>query len=257
MCLRLASIGVALFSLCASSAHATPKTYAFDWGVALITATRTSDDSVVFSTFVDLDGSFVTIDSWLDDFSITTTGSSTIAAEQLWGGYDSFVIESAYFWPSSSYDILTVSVTGSGTIKYYALGVSVSVYYTAFNSEGPPPPIINNTRFVVAPQSTRFNAEVDSDSSTLTLWGLVSTRVYGATFGEPDDLVLETDFVFTGTAVPEPAALLQQSTGLLILMGLAARHRRRHREGKTASVSIGWDQSVRGRLGSHRFTRAQ
>ena len=203
-------------------AQAAPITYFFSSGSAQVTANRTGDGSLVVDTTIALDGIFVQFDTTggiLVDFAITSPMSGAIPMLQLYGGNDTFVIESASIVPGGGYSSI-FSSGGPTFFNFLAGPVDVNGVYSAFNSGGPPPLPVSNVP-VPFVGSSFLNGTIDTNTMTLSLVGVTLANIPGAAFGEPDDLTVKADLMWVGT-VPEP------STGLLLgmgLIGLAVRTR--------------------------------
>ena len=122
------------FLAISTPALAAPIVYFFDSGSAAVTATRTSDLSLVVDTTIGLDGVFVTFDAVLGeltDFSITAPLSGAIPMLQTWGGFDTFVVESASIVPGGTYSSIFVSMLSPTTFSFLVGPVDVAGVYGA------------------------------------------------------------------------------------------------------------------------------
>jgi hypothetical protein len=203
----------------ASPAIAASINYSFTSGSATVTANRTSDQSVVVApTVVPLDGVFVEFDAaglMLVDFAITAPMTGSISMVQAWGGFDTFVIESASITPGGGYSSLFVSMIGPTTYSFLAGPVDVNGVYSAFNSGGPPPLPVSNVP-VPFVGSSFLNGTIDTDTMVLELLGITLASIPGAAFGETDDLDVKADITWSG-AVPEPGTAMMLGMGLMLL----------------------------------------
>jgi hypothetical protein len=207
----------AVVALVATSAAATPVAYLFDSGDAHISMTRTGDNSLVAEFDLDLTGTFLEFDTTggtLEDLEITVGTSAPITLLQVWGGFDTFVIESASITPGIGYSSIFSSMTGPSSYAFLVGPLDIAGVYSASLSTGPPPSPVTN---IPLPFTTRpfLNGTIDTDLVTLELLGLTLSELDGASFGETDDLVVKADLTWVGeVSVPEP------STGALVLAGL-------------------------------------
>jgi len=200
--------------LSAGTAVATPVTFYFSSGTAHITATAGA--TIVVDDTIGLDGVFVTFDPDVPevvDFAITAPQSDPIMMLSTYGGFDTFVVESASIVPGGSFANFSVSPTGPNTWSFLIGPVDVAGVYSAWNSLGPPPdPVMN----LDAPfTGTSFlNGSIDTDLMTFELLGVTLADLLGSNFGETQDLIMKADITWTG-AIPEPG------TGALLATGLA------------------------------------
>jgi len=213
--------------LAASAAVATPTTFYFGSGTAKITATAGA--TTVVDDTIALDGVFVTFDPDVPevvDFSITAPQSAPITMVNPYGGFDTFVVESASIVPGGSFSNFSVTSTGPNTWAFLIGPVDVAGVYSAWNSGGPPPdPVMN----LAAPftGTSYLNGSIDTDLMTFELLGVTLADLLGSNFGESEDLIMKADITWTGT-VPEPGTAALLATGLT---GLAAFRRRIARHG--------------------------
>ena len=206
----------------ASSSAAVPINYFFDTGSAHVTATRTSDNSLVVDTTLSLDGLFVTFDPasiTLDDFEITAPISAAISMLQLWGDFDTFVVESASITPGGGY----TSLSGGGsspTFNFLVGPIDVAgIYGASYTGNLPPPPVIPApVSNVPVPfvGSSFMNGTINTDTLVLELLGITLAHVPGVTFGETDDLIIKADITWSGT-VPEPSTVALVGFGLILM----------------------------------------
>jgi len=207
-------------------AIAAPIQYFFDSGSAKVTATRTSDASSVVDTTISLDGVFVTFDAALGeliDFSITAPLSGAIPMLQSYGGFDTFVVESASIVPGGTYSSIFTSMIGPATYSFLVGPVDVAGVYGAFNSGGPPPFPVSGVPVPFAGLSF-LNGTINTDTLVLELLGITLAEIPGASFGEADDLIVKADITWTGL-VPEPSTALLMGLGLV---SLSVRRNGRH-----------------------------
>jgi hypothetical protein len=212
------AVAIATAVCLAGNAWASPVTFFFDSGSAHVTATRSSDNSIVVSETVALDGVFVEFDAAvpeLVDFDISAAMTGAISMLQPWGGFDTFVIESASITPGVAYSSIFVSMIGPTQYSFLVGPVDVDGVYSAFNSGGPPPlPVMNvPVPFVGA---SFLNGTIDTDSMVLELLGITLAEIPGAAFGETDNLLIKADITWTG-AVPEPGTSILVGLGLFLL----------------------------------------
>lgn len=211
-------------SLLAAPAFATPTTFNFTSGEVTLTATRDPGGGVVLAaTTVPLDGVFVTFDAMtidLTDLLITIPTTGTINLSSPYGDYDQFVIESADISPGTGFATLLGQDNGGGNYSFLAGPLDINGVYSATDTDNIAPPIMN----VSAPftDESLISASINVNTGTLTMSGITLATLPGEAFGEPDDLSIKADIVFTGV-VPEPG------TGLMLGLGLAALAAKRRR----------------------------
>jgi hypothetical protein len=133
---------VCLFAilLTASPAFATPTTFFFSSGSAKLTATAGALD--VVDETIALDGVFVTFDPDVPevvDFNITAPQSDPILMLNAYGGFNTFVVESASVVPGVSFSNFSVTSTGPNTWSFLIGPVDVAGVYSAWHSDGAPP----------------------------------------------------------------------------------------------------------------------
>jgi len=204
------------FLAISTPAIAAPITYFFDTGSAHVTANRTSDTSLVADTTIGLDGVFVTFDTALGeliDFSITAPLSAAIPMVQAWGGFDTFVVESASIVPGGTYSSIFSSMIGPTNYSFLAGPVDVAGVYGAFNAGGPPPAPVSGVPVPFA-GSSFLNGTIDTDTLVLELLGITLAAIPGASFGESDDLLVKADIMWTGV-IPEPSTVVLMGLGLI------------------------------------------
>jgi hypothetical protein len=197
-----------------SAANAAPITFQFSSGSAQVTATAGATQIV--DTNIALDGVFVTFDPAvpeLVDFSITTGQSAPISMLAPYGGFDTFVIESASIDPAPGFSNFSITQQSPTSWTFLVGLVDVAGIYSAYSSGGSPPPPVSNLPAPFTGPSF-INGSIDTNLMTFELNGLTLTELPGAAFGEPDDLIVKADLTWTGV-VPEPG------TGLLLGLGLA------------------------------------
>ena len=245
-------LGVAA-TLGTATAEAAPVVYPFVSGSAHLTWTRSSDSSLVMDTTLALDGAFFTFDpisGEVVDFSITLPMSGAIALLQPWGGFDTYVIESASIVPGPTYSSIFSTMTGPTEHSFLIGPVDLAMTYSAFNSGGPPPAPVNNVPmpFVGASSLTgRFDTAlvglelqgVEASSALACLPGLacgdpVLATIPGAAFGEIDNLFVQAEISWGASLppvpgpnpIPEPSAAIVFAVGLLIVAPRVRRSRR-------------------------------
>jgi hypothetical protein len=215
--------------LIAGPAFATPTTYTFTGGYVEISAVRVGSGAVILSTTqIPMSGSFVDFDDGggnpanieLSDLLITIPTTSPISLDIPYGGYDTFVIESADLSPAAGYSTLFVQDLGGGFYTFAAGPLDINGIYAASDSNNVNPALMNIV--VPIPDNSLLQGVImDTNTGTLTLSGLtLATLPAGAFIGETEDLQFKADITFYG--VPEPG------TGLLLglgLIGLASSRR--------------------------------
>jgi hypothetical protein len=211
----MGKLGVCLlFALTAASpAAATPVTFLFSSGSAKVTATAGA--TTIVDTTIALDGVFVTFDPAvpeLVDFSITAPQSAPISMLAPYGGYDTFVVESASIDPAVGFSNFSISQTGPNSWSFLVGLVDVAGIYSASSTSGTPPPASNLPAPFTGPSF--INGTLDTNLMTFELLGVTLTELPGAQFGEPNDLIVKADLTWSGV-VPEPG------TGLMLGLGLA------------------------------------
>jgi hypothetical protein len=212
--------------LYAGSATAAPITYFFSSGSAKITAT--AGTTTIVDTTIALNGSFVTFDTDIPavtDFEFTAGQSSPITMVNSYGGFDTFVIESAII--STGVGFSNPSATYSnGILDFVAGPVDVEGVYSASHTSGTPPPVSNLSAPFVG--TSFLNGTVDTDLLTFELLGITLTRIAGAGLGEADDLIVKADVTWIGTVVQTPP-VPEPGTATLLGFGLAGMALRRKR----------------------------
>jgi len=239
----LASVTALLFA--ATSAVAAPITFFFTTGSADITATAGS--TTVVDTTIALDGAYVTFDDAIPavvGFEITAPQSGPIGMLSAYGGFDTFVVESATITPGGSFSNYSVTPTGPSTWTFLVGPVDVAGVYSASNSGGSPPPVSN----LPVPFSgmSFLNGSIDTDLGTFEMLGITLAELDGAAFGEADDLIIKADITWSGGStsgdpVPEPG------TATLLGGGLAALAARRRSQMRTAPSRSHDHQNARAR----------
>jgi hypothetical protein len=204
-----------------TAAQAAPLTFTFLNGTAQITATAGA--TLIASTTVSLNGAFVDFDPATPeviDFSITMGQSPVIPNVNPYGGFDEFRIEFADIVPGVAFANQFISPTGPNTWNFLVGPVDVSGNYSASDSTGTNPSVMNIPAPFVG--ASFLNGSIDSDLIMFELLGITLTELAGAAFGEADDLIVKADITWVGQ-IPEP------SSGLLLAAGLAMLgSRKRH-----------------------------
>ena len=217
--MRRLALGFVLSLLVANPALAAPITMFFSSGSADVTATRTSDNSLVVDIQdLALGGLYVTFDAdapSLMDFSITVPMSGAISTLQPWGGFDTFVIESASITPGAAYTSTFVTQTSPTMFSFLVGPVDVVGVYSAYNSAGGPASGVSNVP-VPFQGGSFLNGTIDTDNMTLELLGITLTQLPGFFFGESDNLIVKADITWTGVA-PEPSAPVLFMVGALVV----------------------------------------
>ena len=206
-------LGLSLL-VAAGSAEATPTTYYFSSGSAHITATAGA--SLIVSETIALDGAWVTFDSAIPEvigFSITAPQSAPISMLTPYGGFDTFVVESATVTPGTSYSNFAIAPTGPNTWGFLVGPVDVAGIYSASHTSGTPAPVSNAA--VPFTGMSFLNGSINTDTLTFELLGVTLVELNGAILGETEDLIVKADITWSGT-VPEPG------TGILLGSGLIA-----------------------------------
>ena len=164
----------------------------------------------------------LTIDSAaqsLDDLNLSLDPNITLSLTSPYGGYDTINIESA----SITSDVgFSSSVLGSTPQSFTVSAGSLSVNgsWGASDSGGTNPPVSGVPISYPVPLMTAVVTDVPLVNSTLVTLNALD----GATFGEPNDLVVQASFAITAvTVIPEPSTALLAGLGLV---GLSLRARR-------------------------------
>jgi len=217
------------FLLVATSASASPITFFFTSGSAQITATAGA--TPIVDATITLGGIFVTFDPVLPEvvsFSITAPQSAPITMLNEYGGFNTFVIESATIDPGATYSNLSVTPTGVNSWSFLVGPIDVAGVYSASHTSGVPPPVTN----VAAPfvGISFLNGSINTDLMTFELLGVTLAQLSGAGFGEANDLIVKADLTWTGV-VPEPGTALLLSSGLVVLAAIRSRNSGRIRRG--------------------------
>ena len=186
----------------------------FTSGTATITATAGAS-TVVAATVINIDGLFVDFDDTgsgqLVDFLITFPQSPLLNLSTPYGGFDQVVIESADISPGVGFNNISNVNVGGGVYTFLAGPTDINGVYSAYDSTLTNAPVLNvPVPFTV---TSYINGTVNVILGTLELNGITLTQLPGGLFGEPNNLVVKADIMFTGL-VPEPG------TGLLVGMGL-------------------------------------
>jgi hypothetical protein len=199
-------------SFWAESAIAVSQTFSFVSGQAHITANIVGQTTFLVDEVVALDGTFVDFETapvGVPDLQLSLAPTGPIAMSGTYGGYDTFVIESAFLVPSAGFSSAGILVSGS---EYsVTMGpIDVNAVYSASDSTLVNPPASNVPISFTNPSLT---ATVDADLITFEMIGVTLGVIPGALLGEASDLIVKGDIIFVG-AVPEP------TTGALLGLGL-------------------------------------
>lgn len=220
---RLAPGWVLLATLLfAAQAQAAPITFFFTAGSADVTATTSVSGTVVVDTTIDLDGVFVTFDDAIPevvDFSITAPQSSSITMTNPYGGFDTFVIESAIITPGTGFTNISVTSGGPDIWNFLIAPVDIAGEYSASHTSGIPPAVMNLPVPFTDPSA--LSGTINTDAMTFELLGITLAELDGSNFGETEDLIIKADITWSGV-VPEPGTATLLGCGLA---GLAARRR--------------------------------
>jgi len=200
--------------LLAAPAVALPQTFNFVAGQAHITANVVGETTFLVDTVVDLDGTFVIFDDapvGVPDLEISIAPTGPIMMSATYGGYDTFVIESAFLTPGAGFSSSGVLVAGS---EYSVLmgPLDVDAVYSASDSTLVNPPASNVHISFTNPS---LSATVDTDLIVFELMGVTLGIIPGFLVGETSDLIVKGDITFVGM-VPEP------TTGALLGLGILA-----------------------------------
>ena len=200
--------------LFAGSANALPQSYTFGSGQAHITASVVGSSTLLVDEVVYLDGSFFDFDNspvGVPNFEISIAPTGSISMNGSYGGFDTFVINSALLVPDTGYSSSGVLV--GGTEYSVTMGpLIVNAVYSASDSTNTNPPVNNVPLSFTNPT---LNATIDTDLMTFELIGVTLGVVPGFLVGEANDLIVKGDIIFVGASpVPEPA------TGAMIALGL-------------------------------------
>lgn len=194
-----------------TSALATPVTYLFTGGSVDVTGSVGA--TTVFSTTgIPLSGTSVVFDAagpTIDSFSLVGGPSALIPITPAYGGIDGFTLDTITLSPGTGYS--NISVTGGPSVYPFTVG-PIDAVGTATGYAGAAPVAV----IPFAETSPAISGTLDIGSGTLTLMGITLVVITGIP-GETTPLVVKGDVMFTGMAVPEPAAL-----GLLALFGVAS-----------------------------------
>jgi hypothetical protein len=223
--------------LIATPAFATPVTFYFSSGSAQVTATAGA--TTIVSETIALDGVFVAFDDAvpeLVDFSITAPQSAPITMLNPYGGYDTFVIESASIDPGVTFSNISVTSTGLDTWSFLVGPIDVEGLYSASHSSGSPPPVSN----VAAPfaGASYLNGSIDTDLMTFELLGVTLTDLPGASFGETDDLIVKADLTSSSS---EPNRLVF-AVCIYPGLGMARLLKSRNSSQRQRRVSSAWEK---------------
>lgn len=207
-------LGCAVLLLWTAPASAVTQSFTFGSGQARITASVVGSPTLLVDEIVYLDGTFFDFDDTsvtVPDFEISIAPTGSIAMSGEYGGYDTFVINSALLVPGTGYSSSGVLV--SGTEYSVTMGpLDVNAVYSASDSTNTNPPANN---IPISFTNNSMNATIDTDLMTFELIGVTLGVIPGAYVGEENDLIVKGDIVFTGAnPVPEP------NTGALIALGL-------------------------------------
>ncbi len=204
--------------LVAAPSAAVPQIYQFVSGQAHITANVVGQTTLLVDTVVALDGTFFQFDPspvGVPSFEISIAPTGPIPMSASYGGYDTFVIESALLVPGTGYGSTGIAL-GGGAYSVSMGPLDVNAVYSATDSTNTNPPANN---VPISFTNPTLNASVDTDLILFELIGVTLGIIPGALVGEAQDLIVKGDITFVGQ-VPEPATGALLSLGLL---GLALR----------------------------------
>ena len=167
----------------------------------------------------------LTIDSAaqsLDDLNLVLDPNISLSLTSPYGGYDTITIESASLTSDVGFSSSLLSSTPqSFTVAAGSLTVNGS--WGASDSGGVAPPVSGAPISYPVPLMTAVLTSVPLVNSTLVTLNAIN----GASFGEPNDLVVQASFAVTGaTIIPEPGTALLAGLGLAVLAARARRTRR-------------------------------
>jgi hypothetical protein len=207
-----------VLSLLSGPALALPTTFEFVSGQAHVTASVVGQSTLLVDTVVALDGTFVDFETapvGVADFELSIAPTGPIAMNGSYGGFDTFVIESALLVPGAGFSSSGVAV--GGTEYSIVLGpLDVNAVYGASHSSGSPGPVSGVSISFTNPS---LSATVSSDTMTFEMIGVTLGIIPGALVGEAADLIVKGDITFVGApSAPIPEA----GTGALLATGLVA-----------------------------------
>lgn len=166
----------------------------------------------IVDEIVPLDGTFVDFETapvGVTDFTFSIPTTLAISMLTPYGGYDTFVIESALLTPGAGF-VSSGSFLGGGEYSVLMGPVDVDAIYSATDSTltnlptGPVPISFTNPS---------LTATVNADLVTFEMMG-ITLGVIPPLAGETSPLIVKGDITFVGVIVPEP------TTGALVGMGL-------------------------------------